>query len=76
MFTLDDIKPLVKVDGAVAVLVRDNSETAEDIREAFGKQLFKATKLPVFFVKDGIEVSSVTREQLQNFIETGTIRSV
>jgi len=76
MFTLNDIKPLVKVDGAVAILVRDNGETPADIKKEFGKQLFKATKMPVFFVGDGVQIDSVTREQLKSLIETGINRSV
>ena len=60
MFTLNDIKPLVMVEGAKAVIVKVNSNDAElmdeSLRKNIGNQIKKATKLPVIFVPNGIDI--------------------
>ena len=60
MFTLNDIKPLVMVDGAKAVIVKINSNDAElmdeSLRKNIGNQIKKATKLPVIFIPNGIDI--------------------
>ena len=60
MFTLNDIKPLVMVEGAKAVIVKINSNDAElmdeNLRKNIGNQIKKATKLPVIFVPNGIDI--------------------
>ncbi len=60
MFTLNDIKPLVMVEGAKAVIVKINSNDAElmdeSLRKNIGNQIKKATKLPVIFVPNGIDI--------------------
>lgn len=60
MFTLNDIKPLVMVEGAKAVIVKINSNDAElmdeSLRKNIGNQIKKATKLPVIFIPPGMDV--------------------
>jgi len=60
MFTLNDIKPLVMVEGAKAVIVKINSNDAElmdeSLRKNIGNQIKKATKLPVIFIPNGIDI--------------------
>ena len=60
MFTLNDIKPLVMVEGAKAVIIKINSNDAElmdeNLRKNIGNQIKKATKLPVIFVPNGIDI--------------------
>ena len=60
MFTLNDIKPLVMVEGAKAVIVKVNSNDAElmdeSLRKNIGNQIKKATKLPVIFIPNGMDV--------------------
>lgn len=60
MFTLNDIKPLVMVEGAKAVIVKVNSNDAElmdeSLRKNIGNQIKKATKLPVIFIPNGIDI--------------------
>ena len=60
MFTLNDIKPLVMVEGAKAVIVKINSNDAElmdeSLRKNISNQIKKATKLPVIFIPNGIDI--------------------
>lgn len=63
MFTLDDIKPLVQVEGACAVLVRiDTNEIDFDTSKLIAKQIKKATKLPVVLIPRGVDVEMVTED--------------
>ena len=66
MYTLEDIKPLVMVEGAKAVMVREKRENRmpDDLKNEFAKQIRKATKLPVIFVPEDVEVT-VSAEELK-----------
>ena len=67
MFTLEDIKPLVKVEGATAVLIRipPNYEMDAEQRKIISTQIKKATKLPVIFVPYEVNIE-VTKEKIGN----------
>ena len=57
MFTLNDIKPLVLKEGAKAVLIKINTNDIDyDTSKLIANQIKKATKLPVVFIPDGVEV--------------------
>ena len=64
MYTLEDIKPLVMVEGAKMVMVRERrgNEMPAELKNEFAKQIRKATKLPVIFVPEDIEISVSTEE--------------
>lgn len=68
MFTLEDIKPLVRVEGACAVLVKiDPNEIDPEMTKIIANQIKKATKLPVIFISRGVEIEMTT----EKFIEDG-----
>lgn len=57
MFTLEDIKPLVQVEGACAVLVHiDTKEIDLETSRLIEKQIKKATKLPVIILPHGVDL--------------------
>lgn len=58
MFTLDDIKPLVLKDGATAILIKERAGQGLDpeMKKTVSAQLKKATKLPVVFIPDNVNV--------------------
>jgi len=59
MFRLEDISPLVMVEGAKAVVIKERkgAEMDAEAKKIAEKQIKKATKLPVVWVLDGTEVS-------------------
>ena len=66
MFTIDDIRPLVKIPGANAILIQDHEEIDLDIKYELAKQLKKALKLPVIFVAPGVEITTA-KVEMENF---------
>lgn len=58
MFTINDIKPLVMVDGAKAVIIKEATKDELDIelKKIIEKQIKKATKLPVIWIPAGVEI--------------------
>ena len=60
MFTLNDIKPLVIEEGAKAVVIKINSNDVElmdeSLRKYISSQIKKATKLPVIFIPNGVDI--------------------
>jgi hypothetical protein len=58
MFTINDIKPLVKIPGANAVLIQlPKDEVIEpEILAELEKQVKKVTKLPVIFIPRGTKI--------------------
>ena len=69
MFTIDDIKPLVKVPGANAIIVQDNSDLDYETKQEFAKQLKKMLKLPVIFVAPGVEIKTA-KVEMEDFGNT------
>lgn len=59
MFTLNDIAPLVMVDGAKAVIIKEHkgAEMDEEAKKIVEKQIKKATKLPVVWLPHGVDVT-------------------
>lgn len=67
MFTLEDIKPLVRVEGACAVLIKiDPNEIDPEMAKITATQIKKATKLPVIFVFRGMEIEMTTEKFIDN----------
>ena len=63
MFTLEDIKPLVQVEGAKAVLIKINTNEIDyDTSKLIANQIKKATKLPVVFIPNGVDVEMTTKD--------------
>ena len=64
MFTLDDIKPLVLVPGAKAVIIKKKPglEIDDEMAVIIEKQIKKATKLPVIWVPYNLDITSTVEE--------------
>lgn len=67
MFTLEDIKPLVRVEGACAVLVNINTEEIDpEMAKIIANQIKKATKLPVICIPHGVEIEMITEKNIDD----------
>lgn len=74
MFTLEDIKPLVQVEGARAVLVKiDTNEIDFETRKLISNQIKKATKLPVICIPQGVEIEMITEELINGGEGSGMV---
>ncbi len=62
MFTIEDIKPLVKVEGAAAVLIKipTGYNLDPEMKKIISTQIKKATKLPVVFIPAEFTVEVTT----------------
>ena len=60
MFTLKDIEALAVPENSKMIIIRERhgEELPKDLKAEIAKQIKKATRLPVVFIPDGVEVKA------------------